>query len=213
MHTRRTLIIRKPDLNNFERYKIDNKSVIQNLRDTPAFHKFVSENPLPYYIGEPRAHSAPGKGLRPEPHIAGGNFLSDFISGFKKGFTTTLDIGSKVLPLIGLGEAEDGSEASFKGCSAPEEGCGKRKTGRKKKVVKEESSSEEEELAHEKKENKKLKKIKKVVQEMQEENKKMMKGKGLKVARGELVRKLMKEKGMTLGQASRHIKENNLLKK
>jgi hypothetical protein len=199
MHTRRTLIIRKPDLNNFERYKIDNKSVIQNLRDTPAFHKFVSENPLPYYIGD--------------PHIAGGSFLSDFISGFKKGFTTTLDIGSKVLPLIGLGEAEDGSEASFKGCSAPEEGCGKRKTGRKKKVVKEESSSEEEELAHEKKENKKLKKIKKVVQEMQEENKKMMKGKGLKVARGELVRKLMKEKGMTLGQASRHIKENNLLKK
>jgi hypothetical protein len=184
MHTKRTLIIRKPDLNSFERYKIDPTFAIDKVEKMPAFHQFLSKNPLPYYLGESR--------------IEGGNFLSDFVDGFKKGFTTTLDIGSKILPFVGLGDECECQEMPKK-----------KKGGRKKKVV--ESSSEEEELAHEKKENKKLKKIKKVVQEMQEENKKMMKGKGSRMARGDLVRKLMKEKGMTLGQASKHIKENKLI--
>jgi hypothetical protein len=186
--TKRTLIIKKPDLNNFERYKIDNQNIIQNIEDTPAFHKFMTTNPLPYY-----------KVKKTIKIRKGGSFFSDFVDGFKKGFTTTLDIGSKVLPLIGLGGEMP--------CDM--EVMPKKKGGRKKKVM--ESSSEEEELAHEKKENKKLKKIKKVVQEMQEENKKMIKGKGSKAARGELVRKLMKEKKMTLGQASKHIKDNKLI--
>ena len=194
--TRRTLIIRRPDLNNFERYKIDPEYTINRVKNNPAFHQFLSKNPLPYYIGSPKVE---GGNHQCEE---GGSFWSDFADGFKKGFTTTLDIGSKILPLVGLG---------------------KKKRTAKKKAMKEDSASEREELAHEvgasgtshtfgeKKENKKLKKIKKVVQEMQEENKKMIKGKGSKAARGALVKKLMKEKNMTLGQASRHIKENNLL--
>jgi hypothetical protein len=198
--THRTLIIRKPDLNNFERYKIDPTPVYENLKKMPAFKQFMSHNPLPYYLGEPKVEGG--------NHMEGEGFWSDFARGFETGLTKTLEIGSKVLPLIGLGEEMQ-----------------KKKKGGKKKIVKEESSeseSEKEELAHEKKENKKLKKIKKVVQEMQEENKKIMKkpeastpavkGKGSKAARGALVKKLMKEKGMKLGEASRYIKEHNLLK-
>jgi hypothetical protein len=167
MHTRRTLIIRKPDLNSFERYKIDDKSVIQNFTDTPAFHQFMAHNPLPYYIGN--------------PEIQGGSWLGDFARGFDQGFSKTLEIGSKILPFIGLGE----------------------KKKNKKKKVQKMIESEEEEIKHEVAENKKLNKIEKLAKDMKKENKKML--------RGELVRKLMKEKGMTLGQASRHIKENNLL--
>ena len=173
--TRRTLIIRKPDLNNFERYKIDNRSVMQNIKDMPAFHQFMSHNPLPYYVGNPQ--------------IEGGSFWSYFADGFQKGFSTTLNIGSKILPLVGLGEKK------------------------KKKMVKEDSDvseSEEEEEAHEKVhkkheivENKKLTKIEKLAKDMKKENKKIL--------RGELVRKLMKEKGMKLGEASRYIKEHNLM--
>ena len=184
--THRTLIIRKPDLSNFEKYKIDPEYTINHVKNNPVFHQFLSKNPLPYYVGSPKVEG----GNHQCGDMEGGSFLSDFADGFKKGFTTTLDIGSKILPLIGLG---------------------KKKRASKKKAMKEDSESEREELAHEKKENKKLKKIKKVVQEMQEENKKMIKGKGSKAARGALVKKLMKEKNMTLGQASSYIKKNNLL--
>jgi hypothetical protein len=118
--TKRTLIIKKPDLNNFERYKIDNQNIIQNIEDTPAFHKFMTTNPLPYY-----------KVKKTIKIRKGGSFFSDFIDGFKKGFTTTLDIGSKVLPLIGLGGEMP--------CDM--EVMPKKKGGRKKKVM--ESSSDE----------------------------------------------------------------------
>jgi hypothetical protein len=199
--TRRTLIIRRPDLNNFERYKIDPEYTINRVKKNPAFHQFLSKNPLPYYIGSPKIE---GGNHQCGDNMEGGSFLSDFADGFKKGFTTTLDIGSKILPLIGLGKKKRAAKKKAIKNEESEVGtCASNTCG--------ESASEKEELAHEKKENKKLKKIKKVVQEMQEENKKMIKGKGSKAARGELVRKLMKEKKMTLGQASKHIKDNKLI--
>jgi hypothetical protein len=181
--TRRTLIIRKPDLNNFERYKIDPRFTINKIKEQGAFKQFMSHNPLPYYTGEPM--------------IEGGSFWSDFADGFQKGFSTTLDIGSKLLPLVGLGA--DGEM----------EGCGKKKAkrggARKKKVVEKSESeeSEQEEIEHEIKENKQLNKIEKITKDMKKANKKIL--------RGEMIRDLMKKHNMTLGQASRHIKENKLM--
>lgn len=177
--TRRTLIIPKPLKNKFELYKEAPTPPIIRMEKVPALSKFYATNPLPYYLG------------RPEIEGGSNSFWSDFADGFKKGFTTTLDIGSHLLPLVGLG---------------------KKKKGGKKKVM--ESSSEESEreethheiehLKHEEKENKKLNKIEKLAKEMKKSNKKMV--------RGEMVRDLMKNKGMKLGEASRYIKEHNLLK-
>jgi hypothetical protein len=183
--TRRTLIIRKPDLNKFELYKKDPRFIINKVAEEGAFKQFMGHNPLPYYMGDPHT-------------LEGGSFWSDFADGFKKGFTTTLDIGSKLLPLVGLGHQAKGTFGDM-------EGCGKKKRApRRKKIIKEElSSSEEEEMEHEQIENTRLKKIENVVKDMKKENKKMI--------RGQLVKKLMAEKGMTLGQASKHIKEHKLI--
>ena len=185
--TRRTLIVRKPDLNKFELYKIDPRFTINKVAEEGAFKEFMGHNPLPYYMGDPHT-------------LEGGSFWSDFASGFETGLSKTLDIGSKLLPLVGLGYGD-----------AEMEGCGKKKRvscgsgrGRKKKIIKEElSSSEEEEMEHEQIENTRLKKIENVVKDMKKENKKLI--------RGQLVKKLMAEKGMTLGQASKHIKEHKLI--
>ena len=171
--THRTLIIRKPVLNNFERYKIDPRFTINKIAEEGAFKQFMSHNPLPYYIGEPHT-------------IEGGSFWSDFADGFKKGFSTTLDIGSKILPLVGLGKKKRGG-------------------ARKKKVVEKSESeeSEQEEIEHEIKENKQLNKIEKLAKDMKKQNKKIL--------RGEMVRDLMRNKNMKLGEASRYIKEHKLI--
>jgi hypothetical protein len=126
------------------------------------------------------------------PEISGRGFWDDFKTGFVEGFDTTMKLGSHILPLIGLG---------------------KKKRGGKKKIMKEESeesASEVEEEAHElehvkheERENKHLDKIEKIAKDMKKANK--------KVLRGEMVRDLMRNKGMKLGQASRYIKEHNLI--
>lgn len=201
--TRRTLIIRKPDLNNFERYKIDPTPVYENIKKMPAFHQFMSHNPLPYYMGDPHT-------------LEGGGFWEQFAEGFKKGFTTTLDIGSHLLPLVGLGH-DVGTRASNTYGENEMEGCGKKKAkrGGKKKAMKKESESEEsaseaeelehemEHVKHEERENKRLDTIEKNVKEMKKANKKIL--------RGEMVRDLMKNRGMKLGEASRYIKEHKLI--
>lgn len=173
--TKRTLIIRKPQLNKFELYREDPRFTINKIAEEGALKQFMSHNPLPYYIA--------GKS-----EIEGGGFWSDFAHGFEEGFTKTLEIGSKILPFVGLG---------------------KKKGGKKKKVI-ESSDSEQEEEEHEKvheqheiNETKKLTKIEHLAQDMKKQNKKIL--------RGEMIRKLMKERGMKLGEASRYIKENKLM--
>ena len=89
--TRRTLVIRKPDLNKFELYKIDPRFAINKVAEEGAFKQFMSNNPLPYYTGHPEIEH-------------GGSWLGDFSKGFVQGFSSVMDIGSKVLPLIGLDE-------------------------------------------------------------------------------------------------------------
>jgi hypothetical protein len=184
--TRRTLIIRKPDSNSFERYKMDPRFAINKIAEEGAFKQFMSHNPLPYYIGE--------------PVVQGGNFFTDFARGFQEGFSKTLDIGSQILPLIGLGYGD----VEMKGCGKKAVKA-KRGGARKKKVVEKSESeeSEQEEIEHEIKENKQLNKIEKITKDMKKANKKIL--------RGEMIRDLMKKHNMTLGQASRHIKENKLM--
>jgi hypothetical protein len=187
--TRRTLVVPRPLLNNFERYKIDPRSTTTKMKDNPAFHEFLSKNPLPYYVGNLRVVGSNGT---PNEHLEGGSFLSEFADGFRRGFSTTLDIGSKILPLIGLGKKKRAAKKKAMNHDESEES------------EKEEEQHEIEHIKHEEVENKKLNKIVKLAKDMKKNNKKIL--------RGEMVRDLMrKHKGMKLGDASRYIKEHNLI--
>ena len=97
-------------------------------------------------------------------------------------------------------ESDVGSKAPFKGHNVPDVGtsasntCGER----------EEQQHEMEHVKHEERENKHLDAIEKNVKKMKQANKKIL--------RGEMIRDLMKKnRGMKLGEASRYIKEHNLI--
>jgi hypothetical protein len=115
-------------------------------------------------------------------NMVGASFWDEFYKGFKTGLTETLDIGSHLLPLVGLGREE---HAANKSDSEAEE-----------------EEHEQEHVEHEKMENKKLKKVKKLADSMLKANK--------RVLRAELIRKIMKERGVSMIKASQIIKQENL---
>jgi hypothetical protein len=144
----------------------------------PQFENFIMHPYTPGY-----KQTKLNKMLQEPKYFVGSSFWDDFADGFKKGFTTTLDLGSHLLPLVGLGREEHHSDA--------------------------ESDSEAEEEAHEKvhkahelQENKKLKKVKKLADSMLASNRRML--------RAELIRKIMKDRKVNMITASQIIKSEKL---
>lgn len=127
--------------------------------------------------------------------LVGGGFFDDFVSGIKTGFNTIAPIAKTVLGVI----PHPAAQAASAGLSLA--GFGKAKDGMTAK------------------ERKAMEKLHKAMAESKKGGaltggkKKRAKATGgdKRKQRGAMISKLMKSKGMTLGQASKYIKENDLI--